>query len=279
MMNITQYILIIITLCSEGNLTAQENRKPKKITISLNDTITFIKEYNQNDSLIFIKDIQYWDDKSEHLFIDGFVFENNRVIYEYHASQDFLRLIQYAYDTITGLKDQFVKYTDSKPVNNEILHSIKNRDQLIDLVESVIPIDSELTNILDTNEHHTLAKKGRTEVYTRYRNNKEYLRVTKKYDKRQNLIFVEERNEWQTTTTSYTYNKKNQLIKEKFGFDDYRSTTTFFYNNNQLTKSIYKRRHGYVSSSDYFYENGFLIKEIVNRPEGVRIFTFEYEFY
>lgn len=278
MKSITKYILIIIALSSVGNLTAQENRKPRKITISLNDTVSFIKEYDKNDSLIFIKDIQYWDDKSEHLFIDGFVFDNNRIVYEYHASEDFLRLIHYEYDTITGLKDQFVKHTDSKPVNNELLHSVKNRDELIDLVESVIPIDSELTNILDTNEYHTLIKKRRTEVYTRYKNNNETLRFTKKYDKRQNLIFVEERNEWQTTTTSYTYNKKDQLIKKKFGFDDYQSTTTYIYDNEKLTKSINKQKNGRVSSSDYYYENGLLIKEIVDRPEGTRVYTYEYEF-
>ena len=279
MTNITQYIFLILTLSATGNLSAQKTPKPKKVIISLNDTVTFIKEYNQNDSLIFIKDIQYWDDKTEHLFIDGFVFENNRVVYEYHATENFLRLIHYEYDTISGIKDQFVKHTESNLVNNELLHSIKNRDDLIDLVESVIPKDSELKNILDPNEYHALVKKGRTEVYTKYKNNKVSIRVTKKYDKRQNLIFVEEQNNWQTTTTSFKYNKKNQLIKETIGFDKYQSTTYYFYDDNQLTKSINNQRGGYVSSSDYLYENGILIKEIVKRPEGIRIFTFKYEFY
>jgi len=278
MTTIKQYILIVAALSVMGNLTAQDTRKPKKVTISRNDTVSFIKEYNQNDSLIFIKDFQYWDDKSEHLFIDGFVFDKNLVVYEYHATEDFLWLIRYEYDSITGLKDQFVKYTKEKPVDNEQLHSIKNRGELIALVESVIPKDSELTNILDSNEYHTLVKKGQSEVYTRYKNNNESVRVTKKYDKRKNLIFVEERNEYQTTTTAYKYNKKNQLIKEKFGFDDYLSITTYFYSDNQLTKSINKQRSGRVSSCDYFYENGLLIKEIVDRPEGTRVYTYEYEF-
>jgi hypothetical protein len=278
MTTMIQYILIIAALITVGNLSAQETRKPKRIIISLNDTVRFIKEYNKNDSLIFIKDIQFWKDKSEHLFIDGFLFENNRVVFEYHATEDFLRLIHYEYDTITGLKDQFVKHTKSKTVNNELLHSIGNRDELISLVESVIPKNSELTNILDSNEYHTLLKKGRSEIYTRYKNNFVTVKVTKKYDKRENLILVEEQNEWQTATTSFKYNKNNQVIKERFGFDDYKSKTNYFYDNNRLTKSKHKVRNGNVSSSDYFYENGFLIKEIVNRPEGIRIYTFEYEF-
>lgn len=257
---------------------SQEVRQPKKIITSLNDTVIYIKEYDEKDSLIFFKDIQIWKDKSEHIFIDGFVFDNNHVVYEYHATEDFLRLIRYEYDSITGLKDKFVKYIKDKPVNNELLHSIKNRGELIVLVESVIPKDSELTNILDANEYHTLVKKGRSEVYTRYKNNNESIRVTKKYDKRKNLIFIEERNEYQTTTTSFKYNRENQLLKRTHGFDDYLSKTTYFYTDNFLTKSINRQSSGRLSSCNYFYENGMLIKEIVNRPEGTRIYTYVYEY-
>ncbi len=279
MRNMIQYLLMIIALCVVGNLNAQEILKPKRIIVSLNDTVRFVKEYNQNDSLIFLKRIQFWDDKSEHLFIDGFVFDNNREVYEYHATEDFLRLIHFVYDTITGLKEQFVKHTDSKPLNNEMLHAIKNREELIDLVESVIPKTSELKSVLDVNEHQTLVKKRRVEIYTIYQDTEIVSRRTQKFDKRQNLIFVEVRNEWQITTTTYKYNKKNQLIKKKFGFDDFLITTSFFYDQNLLMNSISKVKGGNVSSSNYFYENGILIKEIYNSPEGTQIFTFEYEFY
>lgn len=272
-------IVTIIALCLQLSTIAQTNSHPKKVIQSVNDTIRNIAAFSPDSLLIFTKEIQYWKDKSEHIFIDGYVYEEKRVIYEYCATEYFLRLIRYEYDPITGLKDQFVKYTKEKTVNNDLMRSIENRNQLIALVESVIPKNSELTNILDSNESHTLVKKGREEVYTRYEDNVESVRVRKKYDKRGNMIFLEERNQWQTTITRYKFNMKGQLVKRTHGFDDYLSKTTYLYENDLLLKTETNLKDGRTNSIDYFYSNGVLVKEVVNKQEGKIIYEYNYEYY
>jgi len=270
---------IVFALCFSTLVCAQESKHPKKIIQSVGDTIRNIKEFNPNGLLIFEKEIQYWKDTSVHLFIDGYLYNENQVVYKYHATEDFLRLIRYEYDSITGLKDQFVKHTDEKSVDNEILYSIENRDQLIALVESVIPKDSKLINVLDSNEAHTLVKKGRTEIYTKYQDNSETVRITKKFDKRENLIFLEERNEYQTATEKFKYNKRNQLIKRTFGFDDYLSETEYFYNKEFLTNTITKYRNGGTNSREYFYSDGVLTKEVAHKKEGDITYEYTYEYF
>ena len=272
-------LTIVLTLCFSTFVCAQEGKHPKKIIQSIDDTIRSIKEFNPDGLLIFEKEIQYWKDTSVHLFIDGYLYNGNQVVHEYHATEDFLRLIRYEYDSITGLKNQFVKHTGQKSVNNEILYSIENRDQLISLVESVIPIDSKLANILDSNESHTLVKKGRTEIYSRYQNNSETVRITKKFDKRENLIFLEEQNNYQTTTEKLKYNKRNQLIKRTFGFDDYLSETEYFYSKEFLTNTITEYKSGETSSCEYFYSNDALIKEVVHKKEGDITYEYSYEYF
>lgn len=269
-------LFVVLTFSILG--IAQDNLHPKKIIVKLNDTITAIKHFNSSDSLIFFKDIQFWADGSEHVFIDGFVFEENKVKYEYHASENFLRIIRYNYDSITGLKEQLVKNTHETNVNLTQLHSIENIHQLVKTVEASIPKISILHNILEPNEYHTLKKDKKKEVYTRYKDTKVAFRITKKFNKNGDLIFWEEYNEWQTTTAKYKYNKKGQLINRTFAFDNYLSTTKNYYDDDLLVKSEYQQNNGRTSSSDFYYQDRILIKEIVHRPEGERVFTYFYEY-
>lgn len=272
-------ISLLVILCFSSLVTAQENKRIKRIIKSVGDTVINNKEFDTKDSLIFEKKIQFWDDHSEHVFLDGFVYENDRVAYEYHATKDFLRLIHYEYDSVTGLREQLVGYTKEHPVNNERLHSMNDKDELIALVESVIPKHSKLTNILDTNESHSLVKKGRREIYTRYEDNLESLRCIRKYDGHGNLVFLEDRNEWQTTTTKCKYNRKNQLQKQIFGFDDYLSKTQYYYEDGLLVKAVTKLKDGRTNSTEYFYADGLLIREVFHKPEGDKIYEYSYEYF
>jgi hypothetical protein len=274
-----KHILILFALFFIVWGNAQTTEHPKKIIKSVNGTVGNIKEFDASNLLIFEKEVQFWKDKSQHLFIDGYLYNENRVTHEYHANEDFLRIIRYEYDSITGLKEKFVKHTDKKKVDSSLLNSIENRDKLIALVESVIPKDSVLKNVLGPYGAHTLTKKRKRVVYRRYELGVEVMQITRKYDHKGNLVFEEEQNEWQTTVTKFKYNKQNQLIKRTHGFDDYLSETEYFYNNKLLSKTITKLRNGRTSSREYFYSGGLLVKEVIHKPEGDKTYEYSYEFF
>lgn len=277
MTNTLGKISFIVLLGFQFSISAQTKLLPISIITSRNDTIRDIKSFDSDSLLIFQKDIQYWTDKSKHIFIDSYVYSDNKVVYNYHATEDFLRIIRYDYDSITGLREQLVKHSSENAVNNELLSSIKTRNDLIDLVESVIPKNSELRNILDSNEYHTLVHKKRMTIYTCYKNETQYFQVVKKQDRLGNLIYEKEQSSYQTTITRFKFNRKNKLVKRSHGFDDYLSEQFYFYENGRLVTSTSSNRNGYNSSSKYYYLDNRLVKEEITWSDFSRVYEYSYQ--
>lgn len=264
-----KYLILLFFLIILGNKTEKDNLKIKSITKTINGNILEIKEFDENQNLVFEKHNQIdFNVENSIIFMSAYVYDTvNRKTIKYYANSN--TELVYSIDSlsenkilINEKKAVFRDIGKRKKYRNKLL-KINSKNSFINYFNSIKPnkivfdyeysySDSIITNIKEMviNDTIIIETKKMQNDYIRYsskvytsHNGKKLKEFIKSEDDR-NLELI--------------FNEKEQIIYQKEIGQYYK----FHYRDDKLIAKEMYHGNSLAFKEEYFYKGDKIIKEI-----------------